>query len=112
MSFEVSTLPRFDKEVKALAKKYRSLKDDLSLLIESLETNPFQGVELTPGIRKIRMPITSKGKGKSGGARIITFNVIVSESEGEVYLVNIYDKSEFTTVDVSVIKSIIKDFGL
>lgn len=112
MSFEVSTLPRFDKEVKALAKKYRSLKDDLSLLIESLETNPFQGVELTPGIRKIRMPITSKGKGKSSGARIITFNVIVSESEGEVYLVNIYDKSEFTTVDVSVIKSVIKDFGL
>lgn len=112
MSFEVSTLPRFDKEVKALAKKYRSLKDDLSLLIESLETNPYQGVELTPGIRKIRMPITSKGKGKSSGARIITFNVIVSESEGEVYLVNIYDKSEFTTVDVSVIKSVIKDFGL
>lgn len=112
MSFEVKTLPRFDREVKALAKKYRSLKNDLSDFISSLETNPFQGDELAPGIRKIRMQITSKGKGKSGGARIITFNILASEYEGEVYLINIYDKSEFSTVDVRVLQEILRDLNL
>lgn len=112
MSFEVKTLPRFDREVKTLAKKYRSLKKDLSDFISSLEVNPFQGDELAPGIRKIRMQITSKGKGKSGGARIITFNILTSEYEGEVYLINIYDKSEFSTVDAKVLQEILRDLNL
>lgn len=112
MSFEVTSLPRFDKEVKKLAKKYRSLKSDLEEFISSLEENPLQGDELAPGIRKIRMQIASKGKGKSGGARVITFNILVSETEGEVYLINIYDKSEFSTVDVKVIQSILRDWDL
>ena len=71
MSFEVLTVPRFEKEAKAIGKRQRSLRSDLAVLIDSLEENPFQGDELTPGIRKIRMAITSKGRGKSGGARVM-----------------------------------------
>eukprot|EP00975_Prorocentrum_lima_P070323 12931290-Prorocentrum_lima.AAC.1 len=65
--------------------------------VESLEKNPMQGDELSPGIRKIRLAIVSKGKGKSGGARVITYTICASESEGRVYLVDVYDKSDFST---------------
>lgn len=71
--------------------------------------NPFQGTELSPGIRKIRMAFTSKGRGKSGGARIITYTIVAAESEGRVYLMNVYDKSDFSSVELSIIKSMIRD---
>ena len=77
-------------------------------LVLSLEENPFQGVELSPGIRKLRMAITSKGRGKSGGARVITYTVVTMETEGRVYLMNVYDKSDFSTVELSVLKEIAK----
>ena len=71
--------------------------------------NPFQGVELSPGIRKIRMAITSKGRGKSGGARVITYTIVAAELAGRVYLMNVYDKSDFSTVELSVLKDIVKE---
>ena len=60
MSFEVKTTAQFERSAKALVKRHRSLKSDLVTLIDELEINPFQGDELSPGIRKIRMSITSK----------------------------------------------------
>lgn len=93
-------------------KRHRSLKADLAELISSLEINPLQGDELTPGIRKIRMAITSKGRGKSGGARVITYTVVLAENEGNVYLMDIYDKADYSTIDVDVILNVIKDLGL
>lgn len=95
MSFEVLTTPEFESQSKALQKRHRSFKNDLKALVLSLMENPFQRTELSPGIRKIRMAITSKGRGKSGGARIITYTIITAESEGRVYLMNAYDKSVF-----------------
>lgn len=65
------------------------MKSDLENLIISLEENPMQGDELSPGIRKIRMAITSKGRGKSGGARVITYTIVIAENEGSVYLIDI-----------------------
>ena len=109
MSFEVLTVPRFEKEAKAIGKRQRSLKDDLAVFIAALAENPFQGDELTPGIRKIRMAITSKGRGKSGGARIITYTVVVAECEGRVYLLSIYDKGDYSTVDIEAIKKAVAD---
>ncbi|MDE6378284.1 MAG: addiction module toxin RelE, partial [Duncaniella sp.] len=72
MSFEVVTTAEFETQAKALQKRHRSFKTDLKELVITLMENPFQGVELSPGIRKLRMAITSKGRGKSGGARVIT----------------------------------------
>jgi mRNA-degrading endonuclease RelE of RelBE toxin-antitoxin system len=109
MSFEVLTTPEFESQYKALQKRHRSFKNDLKELVLSLMENPFQGTELSPGIRKIRMAITSKGRGKSGGARIITYTVVVTESEGRVYLMNVYDKSDFSSVELSIIKDMIRD---
>lgn len=108
MSFEVISTPHFERSAKTLAKKYRSFKSDFINFIQSLEEDPFQGDELTPGVRKIRIAIKSKGKGKSGGARVITYNILATEQEGRIYLLEIYDKAEFSTVDVSILKQMIK----
>ena len=91
MNYEVVAIPNFGKELKKLAKKYPSLTEDFKALILSLEENPLQGISLGNSCYKIRIAITSKGKGKSGGARIITF---VKISQTTVYLLSIYDKSD------------------
>lgn len=74
-----------------MAKKHKSLKADLLEVIEQLEENPTLGTPIGKECYKIRVAITSKGKGKSGGARMITYIRIVSET---VFLMDIYDKSE------------------
>jgi mRNA-degrading endonuclease RelE of RelBE toxin-antitoxin system len=91
MSYNILPIPPFDRQLKKLSKKYPSLKEEFLELIESLELNPEQGTNLGNNCYKIRIAIASKGKGKSGGARIIT-NFIVAEET--VYLLSIYDKSE------------------
>lgn len=65
------------------------MADGYSDFLDSLQENPFQGAELYPGIRKIRMSITSKGRGKSGSARVITANAIIAEHEGRIALLSI-----------------------
>lgn len=112
MSFEIKTTTRFERSAKALMKRYRSLKADLGELITLLEKNPMQGDELTPGVRKIRMAISSKGRGKSGGARVITYTIVVAENEGRVYLIDIYDKADYSTVNVDIIKKMVDDLML
>lgn len=87
----------FKRQARRLNKKYRSLKDDLKTLQDDLKENPFQGTDLGGGVRKIRMAIASKGKGKSGGARVLTLNVLVSD-DADVTLLTIYDKNEIENV--------------
>ncbi len=91
MSYKIIAVPVFTKELKKLAKKYISLKSDLTSLFDTLEKNPEQGTPLGKNCYKIRLAISSKNKGKSGGARLITNFVI---SDDTVYLLSIYDKSD------------------
>jgi mRNA-degrading endonuclease RelE of RelBE toxin-antitoxin system len=91
MSYNVISVAPFDRQLKQLAKKYPSLKKEYSDLIDSLEQNPRTGTPLGKNCYKIRLSIASKGKGKSGGARVIT-NFVVTEKT--VFLLAIYDKSE------------------
>lgn len=111
MNYKITTSSYFDVAAKRLAKKYPSFKEDIKEFREELMKNPLQGAELYTGIRKIRMSIKSKGKGKSGGARIITYNLIAKEMEGEIVLLLIYDKEDASTVKVNVLKEIIKEEG-
>ena len=87
MSFRIVALPEFEKELKKLAKKYRSIRDDYSHLLDLLDQNPSLGTPLGKNSFKIRMAIGSKSGGKSGGARVITCVKIVKET---VFLVSIY----------------------
>lgn len=91
MSYSIRTIPEFDRRAKALAKKYPSLKSDLEELVNELLEDPRQGSSLGKGCYRVRMSIASKGKGRSGGARVITCVRIVGEV---VWLLTIYDKSD------------------
>lgn len=105
MSYNVSSIPLFDKQAKRLAKKYPSLKKDLMELLKSLTNNPEQGTALGNGFYKIRVALSSKGKGKSGGARVITY---VKVTVTTVYLTSIYDKSEKSAITDKELKQIFK----
>ena len=82
------------------------------MLLESLKANPWQGVDLGNGIRKVRMTISSKSRGKSGGARVITMNVNVDVEKMIIALLYIYDKSEMESVSDKYLQQIIKEMGV
>ena len=105
MNYKVSSIPIFDKQAKRLAKKYPSLKNDLAQLITTLIKEPQQGVSLGNNFYKVRLAVTSKGKGKSGGARLITY---VKIFETTVFLTSIYDKSDKSTISERELEQIFK----
>lgn len=112
MSYDIIPTPHFEREAKALAKRYKSFKSDLRELVKELSRDPKIGTELSPGVRKVRLAIVSKGKGKSGGARVITFTICSSESDGRVYLVDVYDKSDYSSVSIAILKQMIAELEL
>jgi hypothetical protein len=91
MSYNVKSIAVFEKQAKRLIKKYASLKKELLELVIKLKENPELGTNIGNNCHKIRIAIASKGKGKSGGARVITNFVIADRN---VFLISIYDKSE------------------
>lgn len=105
MRYRIKTHQDFDKEFKRLCKKYSSLKADLSALGKSLSENPDQGTSLGKGVRKVRMAIVSKGKGKSHGARVITYTeaIVCADNEGTVILLTIYDKADRDSISAAEI---------
>lgn len=105
MSYNVLAIPSFERQLKRLSKKYPSLKQEFFELIESLEKNPEQGTNLGNNCYKIRFSIESKGKGKSGGARVIT-NIVIAEKT--VYLLSIYDKSDKENLTDKELKELLK----
>lgn len=112
MTVDVKLSAEFVRQFKRLNKKYKSLAYDYASFLASIKVNPLQGTSLGGGVYKVRMPISSKGKGKSGGARVITLNVMMSKTPEEIYevtLLTIYDKSEMATVSDSFILSLINE---
>lgn len=111
----ISFSPDFTKEFKRLKKKYPSLPADLKVLLEKLMVEPDFGTDLGGGLRKIRMSITSKGRGKSSGARVISFHFVVALPEGDessnLALIIIYDKAEVGNIPVAVLKKMAKASG-
>ncbi len=105
MNYSVIPIDKFKKEAKRLIKKYPSLKKELAELGTILTSNPTIGTSLGNNAYKIRVAIKSKGAGKCGGARIITYAVFENK---EVYLLTIYDKAELETVDDKTLRKIIK----
>jgi len=91
----ITPIPPFQRQLKNLLKKYASLAGELRILNAHLNTNPTLGTPIGQGCYKIRLAIASKGKGKSGGARVITYVQVVGET---VFLLAIYDKSEQASI--------------
>jgi hypothetical protein len=105
MSYEVIAIPRFRRDIKPLAKKYPSLKTEYAALVKSLRQNPRQGTDLGNHCYKIRLGIASKGKGKSGGARVVTCIRILQHT---VYLLTIFDKSDKENISNKELRELLK----
>jgi hypothetical protein len=97
--------PPFGKQFKKLSKKYPSLPNDLRDVLNELLENPFLGDYLTKDTYKVRMAITSKGKGKSGGARLI---LTVKILEDKIHLLTMYDKSDQEDISDKDLQKLIK----
>jgi mRNA-degrading endonuclease RelE of RelBE toxin-antitoxin system len=107
MSYSVLYTPRFEKELKRLTKKYPSLASEFRRLVDQLEENPETGTNLGHSVFKIRLAISSKGKGKSGGARVITF---VKIQQSAVLLLTLFNKGEINTVSDKEIKELLHKY--
>jgi mRNA-degrading endonuclease RelE of RelBE toxin-antitoxin system len=106
MNYNVLPTHKFEKEIKRLIKKFPSLKKEYAALIVELKKNPAAGTPLGNDCYKIRIAISSKNKGKSGGARVITYVVVDDIS---VFLLTIFDKSEQDNISDKELKAMIKN---
>jgi mRNA-degrading endonuclease RelE of RelBE toxin-antitoxin system len=104
MNYNVKTSKQFEKELKRLCKKYSSLKLEYIQIISDLAISPAMGTSLGNNLYKIRLSIASKRRGKSGGARIISYVQIIEES---VLLLTIYDKGEKSNISDDEIQDIL-----
>ena len=104
MSYSIEITRHFEREAKPLLKKYASLRSELAALGEELSENPEKGIPLGNNLYKIRLAIASKGKGKRGGARVITY---LKTERGNIYLLSIYDKGERGTISDKEIREIL-----
>ncbi len=107
MSYKIELTDNFKKEAKKLIKKYASLRTEIAELGKELAQNPTTGTPLGNDVYKIRLAIASKNKGKSGGARIISFVKIIDKT---VYLLSIYNKGEKDIISDKEIEEILEGY--
>jgi mRNA-degrading endonuclease RelE of RelBE toxin-antitoxin system len=107
MSYKIELTDNFKREAKKLNKKYPSLRSEIETLGKHLAKDPMIGDPLGNNVYKIRLSIASKNKGKSGGARIISFVKIIQQT---VFLLSIYSKGERSTITNMEIQELLKDY--
>jgi mRNA-degrading endonuclease RelE of RelBE toxin-antitoxin system len=105
MNYKILSIPEFDRQLKRLSKKFHSLKNEIAELSIILQSNPGYGTPIGQHCFKVRLSIASKAKGKSGGARVITYLLV---TENIVYLLSIYDKSEREDISNAELKQLLK----
>ena len=105
MRYKVDTIAPFRKAAKKLVRKYPSLKNELAELGSQLSEKPTLGKSLGNNCYKVRLAIASKGKGKSGGARIITHFYVTGDT---VFLLTIFDKTQQESISDNEIKNLLK----
>ncbi len=105
MKYNIIATPEFARNLKRLVKKFPSLKSEIVTLVNALEKQPLFGTPLGKDCYKIRISIASKGKGKSGDARMITHVIIAVNT---VYLLTIYDKTEKANLTDKELKELLK----
>ncbi len=116
MKSKIIPTENFQRKAKPLLKKHASLMSELEGLAEQLLQNPYLGTAVRENIYKIRLAVKSKGKGKSGGMRVLTYvfeveMVVeeVAEQDVTVFLLTIYDKSDQENISDKELRNLIKD---
>jgi hypothetical protein len=110
MSCKIIVTDNFKREAKPLLKKYSSLRHELEVLQKSLIEAPRMGARIAENVYKIRIAVKSKGRGKSGGLRIITFVWEVSQEDAiTIFLASVYDKSDEENISDKDLERIIDE---
>lgn len=117
MNYRIILIDNFKREAKPLLKKYPSLKNELQALEKQLLDTPKMGVMITDNLYKIRLAVKSKGRGKSGGMRVLTYiweiavEIVEDEENNEtiIFFASIYDKSEAESISDKDIKRLIEE---
>lgn len=108
-SIEVNLTPQFRKDLKNLAKRYRSIRKDLLPLIEELQTGKTPGDRiqgLNYQVFKVRLKNRDIQRGKSAGYRVIYY----LQTQTEIVLVTIYSKSDLSDVNNQIIEQAIRQY--
>jgi len=108
MSYKIVTSANFSRKAKPLLKKYPSMKEELVAFGKKLTEDPTQGTSLGRSCYKIRVAIGSKGAGKRGSARVVTY--VITEDE-QVILLTIYDKKDKADLDPGELDSLLNDLS-
>ena len=108
MKNKVIATPYFASRFKKFSKKFISLEKEIKILENQLLENPESGENLGAGLYKIRLASESKGKGKSGGFRVITYLMRETENGIEIYLITIYDKSQESSITKKDLLTLVK----
>ena len=103
MNFE--TVDLFDKQFKKLSKKYNLIKNDLISFMDDFEDIHKQSISIKNNLHKVRIANSNKNKGKSAGYRIYYYVKV----EDNIHLLSIYDKSEFSKIDETILDQYIEE---
>jgi len=111
MNVKIFVTTNFKRRAKKYLKKYKSLKDELKELQGQLEENPQLGTMIMEDVYKVWLASKSKGKGKSGGFRIINYLEELSEEEKTTFvnMLTIYDKSETESLKDAEVQNLIEE---
>jgi mRNA-degrading endonuclease RelE of RelBE toxin-antitoxin system len=106
---EIALTPRFQRDLRELAKRYRSIRSDIQPLIDQLQAGEIPGDRIA-GIKyqvfKVRIKNSNIQKGKSGGYRVIYY---LKNAQG-IILTTIYSKSDLTDVSNEIIEQAIAQY--
>ncbi len=108
MPNRVTLTPHFESRYKRFVRKFASLESEMDTLIDNLIETPTLGESLGAGLHKIRLAVRSKGKGKSGGFRVVSYLVTETEDGTDVYMLTIYDKSEDSSIKKETLLALAK----
>lgn len=106
---QIDLTPRFKRDLKQLAKRFRRIRSDLQPLIDRLQNgelpgDPLSGVKYT--LFKVRVKNSDTQKGKSGGYRVIYY----LKTEDRIILVTIYSKFDLSDIDGETLENAIADY--
>jgi mRNA-degrading endonuclease RelE of RelBE toxin-antitoxin system len=105
----VEAAPTFNRNLRRLAKKYRSIKQDIQPVIQQLEQGDLPGDQISGvgyPVFKLRVRNSDVQKGASGGYRLIYYAKLADQ----IILLTIYTKSEQVDIAANDIRQIIKDY--
>lgn len=109
MNFSVIATDHFLRSLNRIFKKHKTILADVEKSGGLLSESPVYGTSSGNNLYKIRLAISNSGKGKSGGARVITY---VKVTESTVYIAAIYLKLELSSIDEQQILQLLKQDDL